>query len=178
MEKIKCPLMDKDVSGFSCGNASIDRQVEKSYFATLLKQAYGYQIKIKDQIVGYYMLYFRNINMKIVNDIMEEEYDSGMLDYYIAVHIRYLAIRKDLQHHGIGTNILKGIIRQVLLLSESYSIRMITLDALLEYYEWYKSIGFRDIPGAESDGITKPMFMDCVSIEDAGKLQDYVEGCF
>lgn len=177
MSKLTCQLMDRDVTGFTCGNNSIDRQVEESYYATLLKQAYGYQIKLDNKIVGYYMLYFKNINLQIVNDILEEEYDSNFVNYYIAAHIRYLAIDKQLQHKSLGTYVLKGLISEILRLSKSYPIRIITLDALLEYYDWYKSIGFRDIPGKEHDGITVAMYMDCMSAEEAEKLQVYCSEC-
>lgn len=177
MSKIICQLMDKEIKNFTCGNDSIDREIEDSYYATLLKQAYGYQIKIDNKIVGYYMLYFKNINMQIVNDIMEDEYDSNLVNYYMAVHLRYLAISEQLQHKSIGTVVLRGIINEILKLSKTYPIRIITLDALLEYYEWYKKIGFRDIPGKEKDGITIAMYMDCMSIEEAEKLQDYCADC-
>ena len=177
MENITCPLIDMDVRGFSCGNPSIDQQIRESYYATLLKQAYGYQIKAEDKTVGYYMLYFKNINTDIVNDIMDNEFSSGLVDYYIAVHIRYLAIDKNLQHQGIGTVVLKGIIQQIISFSKIYPIRIITLDALMEYYEWYKGIGFRDIPGGTDDGIIRAMYMDCMDMRELEKLEDYCELC-
>ena len=177
MSKIMCPLMDKDVKEFCCANASIEKQIEESYFTTLLKQAYGYQIIIDDKVVGYYMLYFRNINLRQVHKIMGEEYESDMLDYYIAMHIRYLAIDKKLQHLGIGTAVLKGLIVEILRISKIYPIRVITIDALLEYHEWYRKIGFRDSPGCMYDGITVPMFIDCMTKEENEKLQNYCYEC-
>ena len=81
--------MDREVTDFSCGNASIDQQIRESYFATLLKQAYGYRIELQGKTVGYYMLYFKNINLQTMNNIMGDEYDGGLINYYMAVHIRY-----------------------------------------------------------------------------------------
>lgn len=173
MAKITCLMMDRDVKDFCCANASIEEQIKDSYFITLLKQAYGYQILIERQIVGYYMLYFKNIKLDVVNQILEEEYFSNMADFYIAMHIRYLAIDRKVQHQGIGTVVLKGIIAEILKLSKSYPIRIITIDALQEYYEWYQHIGFRELPGHGRDGIIVPMFIDCMSKADAESLQRY-----
>lgn len=173
MNEIKCPLMDKEVIGFKCANPSIEQQIRDSYFITLLKQAYGHQIIIDGRAIGYYMLYFKGIKLEEINKIMDEEYESSMADYYMAMHIRYLAIDERLQHRGIGTRVLRGIIVEILRLSKIYPIRIITIDALSEYHEWYKTIGFKDIPGREFDGITYPMFMDCMSKEEIDKLEDF-----
>lgn len=177
MSEIKCLLMDKEVTGFKCANPSIEQQIKDSYFITLLKQAYGHQIVIDDITIGYYMLYFKGIQLEEINKIMEEEYSSNMADYYMAMHIRYLAIDERLQHKGIGTRVLKGIIAEILRLSKIYPIRIITIDALSEYYEWYKKIGFRDIPGRKTDGNTYPMFMDCMSKTELGKLVEFCNEC-
>lgn len=173
MSKIKCPLMDKEVTGFKCANPSIEQQIRDSYFITLLKQAYGHQIMIDDKVIGYYMLYFKEIQLDEINKIMDEEYESNMADYYMAMHIRYLAIDERLQHNGIGTRVLQGIIAEILKLSKIYPIRIITIDALSEYHEWYKTIGFKDFPGKEFDGITYPMFMDCMSKDEIEKLEEF-----
>lgn len=177
MSEIKCPLMDKEVIGFKCANSSIEQQIRDSYFITLLKQAYGHQIVIDGAVIGYYMLYFKGVQLDEINKIMDEEYKSNMADYYMAMHIRYLAIDERLQHKGIGTCVLRGIIAEILRLSKIYPIRIITIDALSEYYEWYKNIGFKDFPGRGIDGITYPMFMDCMSKEEIEKLEEFCSGC-
>jgi len=107
------------------------------------------------------------------NNIMGDDYLSNMVEYYTAVHIRYIAIDKRVQNQGIGTIVFKGILSELIKLSEKYPIRIITLDALAKYYEWYKKIGFKDIPGKESDGITYPMYMDCMTQKDADKLDEF-----
>lgn len=145
MAEIRCPLMDKEVDGFECNNSSIEEQVRDSYFITLLKQAYGHQIIIDGQIVGYYM----------------------------AMHIRYLAIDKRVQHRGIGTIVLRGILAEIIELSKKYPIRIITIDALTEYYDWYKNIGFKDIHGCESDGIVHQMYIDCMTKKETECLEEF-----
>ena len=123
------------------------------------------------------MLYFKSVKLDEINKIMGEEYESNMANYYMAMHIRYLAIDERLQHKGIGTRVLKGLLAEILRLSKIYPIRIITIDALSEYYNWYKKIGFRDIPGREYDGIVYPMFIDCMSIEEAKRLADFCDAC-
>lgn len=177
MSKISFPLMDKEVTAFKCNNASIEQQVRDSYFITLLKQAYGHQIIIDGNVVGYYMIYFKGIKLDEVNKIMDEEYESNMADYYMAMHIRYLAIDERVQHQGIGTYVLKVLIAEILSLSKKYPIRIITIDALREYYEWYQHIGFKDIPGRESDGVITPMFLDCMAKEDVDRLEQFCADC-
>ena len=175
MGELKCPLMDKEVKGFKCNNPSIERQIEDSYFINLLKQAYGHQIVIDGIVIGYYMLGFKGISLEEINSIMDDEYESNMADYYTAMHIRYLAIDERLQHKWLGTRVLQSILSEILNLSKNYPIRIITIDALSEYYEWYKKIGFRDIPGRKSDGIVYPMFVDCMSKEEAQRLNEFCE---
>ncbi len=97
MSEIKCPLMDCDVTSFKCGNDSIEQQIKDSYYITLLKQAYGYKILIDGKIVGYYMLYFKEIELELIGDIMGEDYESNMSQSYTAMHIRYLAIDSRVQ---------------------------------------------------------------------------------
>lgn len=173
MSEVKCPLMDKDVKGFKCANSSIEQQIEDSYYITLLKQAYGHQIICDGRIIGYYMVHFKGIQLEEVNRIMQEEYVSNMADYYMAIHIRYFAIDVRLQHKGIGKKVFQGILADLLRVSMIYPIRLITIDALSEYHEWYKKIGFKDIPGRVSDGITIAMYLDCLTSEGAKILSEF-----
>lgn len=178
MSEIKCPLMDKEVTDFKCANFSIEQQIKDSYYITLLKQAYGHKIVIDETVVGYYMLYFKGIRIEDINKIMNEEYESNMTDYYTAMHIRYLAIDERIQHKGLGVRVLKVLISNILNLSKRYPIRLITIDAISEYHEWYMKIGFKDIPGKSFDGNTYPMFIDCMQESDFNKLETFCEGYF
>ena len=165
--------MDEEVTFFRCGNSSIEQQIKDSYFATLLKQAYGHKILIDGKCVGYYMLMFKHIELDDINQIMCDEYQSDIANYYTSIHIKYLAIDERYQNNKIGTTVLRAILSQILKLSMKYPIRIITIDALDKYYEWYKAIGFRDMPSREYDGVTHPMFMDCMTEDDVYKLKNY-----
>ena len=60
----------------------------------------------------------------------------------------------------------------ITLLKQAYG-HQIMIDALSEYHEWYKTIGFKDFPGKKFNGITYPMFMDCMSKEEIEKLEGF-----
>lgn len=173
MVNIICPLLDGDVSGFKCGNDSIESQIENSYAATLLKIAFGHKIILNNQIVGYYMNHFKTIEVDVVNSIMGDEFDPNISNHYTAMHILYLAIEESMQNQGIGTIVLKGIISEILLLSKKYPIRIITIDALDKYYDWYKKVGFKDIPGKAYNGIVHPMYLDCISKSENESIMNY-----
>ena len=175
MMVIKCPLMDGDVRGFECGNPSIERQIEESYFPTILKQAYGHKIVIDYHVVGYYMLYFKEVKLEDIEQIMGDEYSSGTLDRYVALHIGYIAIDKRFQKKGIGKRVLGAILAELMALSKKYPIRLITGDALLQYHEFYCKMGFCDFPGKKNDGITIPMYIDCMTVKDKEIMNSYID---
>lgn len=177
MGKLRFELMPDEVheGEFYCGNNSIETTICSSYYATLLKQAYAYRICDENEVVGYYMVYLKRINIDVMERLENEEYDSGVVNGYIAAQIAYIAIAKDRQHRKYGTYALKGIIKFLLLLSKSVPIRLITLDALAEYENWYHNMGFRNIPGTDTSDEIIPMYMDCMSKEEKSKRDEYCQ---
>ena len=177
MSELKCTLIDNEVheGEFDCANESIEKAICLSYYSTLLRQTYGYKVCVKDIVVGYYMIYLKPICIDTMERIEGDEYQGGIIDYYTSAHIEYIAIDKRYQDHKIGTNLLRGIICSILKVSQNVPIRLITLDALGKYHEWYKKIGFRDIPDQKIENDIYPMYMDCMSSEEVEKLNDYYE---
>lgn len=175
MAILKYSMMDKDVpeGTFICGNNSIESLISSTYYATLLQQAYGYKVIWNDIIVGYYMIYPKKINFDVMESIEGDEYNSGVVDCYNAVHIGYLAIDKTYQGNHIGTYVLKGIISSINIICKSVPFRMITIDALGVYHDWYQKIGFRDIPNSKNNDDIIPMYMDCISDEHRILLDEY-----
>lgn len=169
--------MDTEVpeGTFDCGNNSIERLISSTYYATLLQQAYGYKVILDDIVVGYYMIYPKKIEIAIMDAIEGDEYNSEITDYFIAIHIGYLAIDKSYQGNHVGTYVLKGIISNIQGISQKIPIRLITIDALSVYHEWYERIGFRDIPGTECTDDIIPMHMDCISDVHRKLLDEYCE---
>lgn len=177
MAVLSFSLMNEEVpeGTFHCGNNSIERQISSAYYATLLQQAYGYKVMLSNKIVGYYMICPRRIELATMNRIEGDEYNSGATDCFMALHINYLAIDEKYHRQSIGTYTLKGIIRTVERISQQIPIRLITIDALAYYHEWYMAIGFRDIPGIKVVDDIIPMYMDCISDMRKKLLDDYCE---
>lgn len=179
MGKLSFKLLSDEVhqGEFCCGNNSIETSICSSYYATLLKQAYAYKIYDEDVIVGYYMIYLKKINLDVMERLENDEYNSGVVDGYISAHISYIAIAENKQRRKYGTYALKGIIKILLSLSRSLPIRLITLDALAEYEDWYYHIGFRRILGMDDTNEIIPMYMDCMSVEEKSKRDEYCQIC-
>lgn len=148
---------------FSCGNSSIDIQIKQSYYPTILQHASAFQISTDKQILGYYMLKFLKINIQSCPENISDYYSEICNDLY-SVHIKYLAVDSRFQNKGIGTNVLGYIIKAVNELCIFWPIRLITLDALKEKYDWYRQKGFQAFQESDlhNGSPTICMYMDCL----------------
>lgn len=176
MGEIYTELMDEEVkeTSFTCGNESIDRKIYNSYYSTLLQQTYAYKIIIKDLICGYYLYHFQVIEADTSEKICGDEFNGGIYNEYMSLHIEYLAIEKDKQHNKIGKTVLLGIIKQTMELVEQYPIRAITLEAVDEYHDWYKKLGFIDIYDESENGLWL-MYYDCLKKNNIRKINELYE---
>ncbi len=159
---------------FDCGVNSINDYVKNSYYPLITQQAYAYSIMCGKDLLGFYQIMFREIKL---NDLPDDisEYDSGIKDGIVsAAHIRYIAIDKRFHGHKIGTGTLRSIIKEVDLFSESWPIRVITIDARNDLVNWYKEEGFREMTRNTEgqDGTTVAMYFDCMKFSDA--LEAYI----
>lgn len=120
------------------------------------------------------MLLFRKIVLNTCPSKISDYYSEKM-DYCVSIHIDFLAIDSCFQHKGIGTSVLKTIIATCKRLIPFIPVRLITLDALKEYYEWYCKNGFVafDEKDLTNDCPTIPMYMDCITNENAEKITEY-----
>lgn len=166
--------LQRDPAGvpFDCGIAGINDLVQRSYYPTILQHLYAFEILVDGVIVGYYMYGFRRIKLsESPGDI--GDYISDLSEYCYALHIRYIAISEQYQRIGIGSKALGLLILQVQELCKTWPVRLITLDALKEKVEWYKSKGFvmfneDDIGNSKKD---VAMYLDC--LVDPEKLERY-----
>jgi len=164
---------------FTCGNSSIDEKISNSYELTLLQHAYAYQVIISNTIVGYYMLKLRRIDLE--NCLIDNEEIS---DYYVtpctecfSMHLEYIAVATVYQHRGIGKTLMGIIIKYLQNLSQSVPIRLLTLSALREKYDWYRQIGFLPFSQSELDSTspTIEMYMDLLI--DKNRFDEYYNKC-
>lgn len=161
-----------ETESFHCGNGSIESRIKGMYYATLLREGYGYEIlsrtKKAETVIGYYFL--RLTTMVGAYDNVDEELRSEVFDreypfHYAAMEISFLAIHRERQNEGIGTRMLAQIIDSILLHSKTLPIRFIVIDALAEKVDWYIKIGFTPFKEAKKGAPTIKMYMDCIENE-------------
>lgn len=163
---------------FDCGVKSINEYVRNSYYPTITQHAYAYSIMGGGKILGYYQIMFREIELEDFPDDIAE-YDPGIKDGKIsAVHIRYIAIDEKYQKHKIGTGTLQSIIKDVQEFSNSWPIRVITIDARLDLVKWYESIGFVKMKTntVGQDGTSEAMYFDCKKYTK--ELEEYLDDLY
>lgn len=169
---------DIQKDSFDCGNDSINNMVYESYYPTLLKHAYAFQVKdsITGNVLGYYMIKFRSIKISDCPDDIPE-YKGSLINDCCALHISYVAVGKKYQRHKIGSNILKAIIKAAKESSNQLPILLITIDALRDKAEWYRHLGFSyfgEQQTREEIQSTVPMYIDC--IENRQIVYNYCSG--
>lgn len=157
--------MKKEIPSMTidCGNASINAMIEKSYYPTILQHAYGYVICLNEKIIGAYMLKFVKIDLAGCPEEISD-YISDMCADCFSIHIKYIAVDKKYQGMGVGKHVLKYIVMCVRKLCQNWPVRLITLEALKEKYNWYVSLGFLpfDEKDLQDDNTTIKMYLDCL----------------
>lgn len=166
---------DIQKDSFDCGNDSINNMVYQSYYPTLLKHAYAFQVQdsISRNVLGYYMIKFRSIKISNCPDDISE-YEGSLVNDCCALHISYVAVGKRYQRHNIGSSILKLIISAAKESSKQLPILLITIDALRDKTEWYEKLGFSYFEAKDTQKeiqSTVPMYIDC--IENRQLVYDY-----
>ena len=160
-------------SPFDCGVESINKYVRDSYYPLIIQQAYAYSIASRDKVLGYYQVLFRDIELdKFPEYIAGYSFD----DHYLkltALHIRYIAIDKKYQRLGIGTSVMRIIIKSCRELADVWPVRVITLDANVDLVRWYSGFDFKQTLSniAGQDGVTTMMFLDCMRY--SAELDEY-----
>lgn len=156
--KIESPPPD-----FSCGNASIDAQIKNGFFETELHIHYLYEIVTGNgRCIGYFCLKFREIFLETLPEELSD-IEIGVPFSFYAVEIKYLAIKDSLQGKGVGTGILRFILRWLEQKSRNLPYRFVYIDALTELKDWYTKEGFRPFNNEDDQtAYTVPMFYDLI----------------
>ena len=164
MASLRFDKLHDEVLGFTCGNGSIDAQIEHAHFLTDNGIAHAYEVTAENiGTIGYYCLRMREIRHEFlpaeIGDI-----DIGVPFCFYAVEIKFLAVRKDLQKNRLGTAILQVVIENLKGYHNDVPFRFIYIDALREKIAWYERFGFRHFAGRASEDITTPMYLDLSNI--------------
>lgn len=128
---------DPDLAQFNCGNGSIHGKIRDSYYATLLKEGYAYEIRLEGKVIGHYMLMVSRV---AYDTEFHTTHGGNMVS---AVKLDYLAIDCKYQKLGYGTGVLKYIVKEVRDLCDRAPIRLLSLEALPDKAKWYIDNGFR-----------------------------------
>lgn len=170
IEKISSTV---DLQDFDCGNATINTLIQKSDYPTLLHQGFCFRVSSQNKTAAYYMLSLVSFNINEcpseVKEYLEHSIKNSFNKHFAALHIQYLAVNKPYQKYGIGTYLLKRIIKLTKALCKRWPIRFITLDALDDKVPWYRKNGFKEFGFGDTD-YTTTMYLDCVSQKD---IDDY-----
>ena len=101
-------------TSFRCGNEGIERQISDSYYATLLREGYGYEIVVQAETefpvsVGYCMIKLVTLNKEHIPEEEQEYYSQVYANrslQHSAIEITYLAVNEKEQGRGIGVSVL------------------------------------------------------------------------
>lgn len=91
--------------------------------------------------------------------------------------IDFLAIRKEMQHRGIGTAVLRKILSEAIELSKKWPIRLVYIDAFSDKVDWYEKVGFERLYNWDSPdkfGLI-PMFYELLTEEEKRRIELYFE---
>ncbi|MED3691286.1 GNAT family N-acetyltransferase [Peribacillus butanolivorans] len=140
------------IKDFKCENTSLENFLRNdAYYYKISKQASTNLVFYNDELVGFFTLKRAELSVSVdVSDIISP----------FSLDIARIAVSKNYQERGIGSAILKKIIEIANIVNE----RFITLDALIERYDWYVKRGFSnfiedEIESSNSDGLVY-MYMD------------------
>lgn len=175
MGRMSIKKIESDISkSFDCGNSSINSLVYESYYPTILQHAYAFEVRVDERITGYFMCRFSTIEIEACPDEISN-YMSENFKKCASVHVEYIAIDKFYQGYGIGKSVIYHIIQWSRNLCRVYPIRLITLDALKEKYEWYQNLGFLafDENDMADSSPTIRMYIDCLLEKEL--VYNYIE---
>lgn len=179
MSRISVELLchEPDLDGFSCGVSAVDKMVSAAYFKHILLKKRVYKISFQDHGIGYYQLSFDRISLDN-SDVTYTDYDSD--NWYGVLCIDFIAIKKEFQQKGIGSNILRQILLQALELSKKWPIRLVKIDSLCDETNWYLKNGFEYLYEDRLDreyGIIE-MFFDLMTVNDRERVNAFCEEKF
>lgn len=150
---------DPDLDSFCCENGTIQTMLEGSYFAVVRHQGLAYAVLRNGDIVGYCMIKVGAVEYKD-----PEAYDESD-NQYGAVFIKYIIVDKAARGQKIGGTMLNTLIQVAKRFSAQLPIRMLVIDALTEYCDWYKTFGFQFLVGKNELSNTNTMFIDFINRE-------------
>ena len=161
---------------FSCGNTAIDQMLKDSLYLTALRRCYAYQVTADKVTLGYYMIELKRFRLEIFDPPLED-YSVGHYEDMYAMHIEYIAIKRECQRNKIGSGVLKYIIATIQELSVACPFRLLTVSALYNLVHWYESFGFKVVHKYEDKQNPETVLMvrDMLTTEEHAALEQFSE---
>ncbi len=136
------------LKSFDCGQPGLNKYLS-SYAKQNEEIGYGrtFVLLEEEAIVGYYTLATAQISF----EEMPENLTKRLPHYPApAIRIARLAVSKDKQSQGYGSQLLKTAFKRILLASISAGIAFVLVDAKESAVGFYKRFGFIQIPNTEN----------------------------
>lgn len=161
---------------FSCGNTAIDQMLKDSLYLTALRCCYAYQVTADGVTLGYYRIGLKRFPLQIFDPPLDD-YSVGNYQDMYAMHIEYIAIKRECQRNKIGSGVLKYIIATIQELSMACPFRLLTVNALYKLVHWYESFGFKVVHKYEDKQNPETVLMvrDMLTTEELAALEQFSE---
>lgn len=157
---------DPDLDSFHCENGTIQTMVQSSYFTMVRHQGLAYAVIRDGDTVGYCMIKVGAVEYKD-----PEAYDESD-NQYGAIFIKYIVVDKPVRGQKIGRTMLNTLIQAAEQFSKQLPVRLLVIDALTEYCDWYKTFGFQFLMEKNERSNTNTMFIDFINRE---QLETYLK---
>lgn len=136
-----------DVSGFSCGEESLDQWL-RTHAATTDKRDTARTwvwLDAGGRVVGYYALAAH----KVAREQVPSRIGRGGPAELPAVLLARLALAEHLRGRGLGAVLVADALQRVVDVTRTVAARVVVVDALSEpVARFYEALGFRRIPGS------------------------------
>lgn len=146
--------IDCELDSFNSNNPSLDSYLKRqAYFEHIMHLSNTKLVRLNNDIVGFFTMEFRTLKIPI-------DYDDNI---YPVICLKCLAVDREFQGHGIGSNILRYIAPESKELSKFVGCRCLIIDAIKEKVNWYKERGFQFLDSEDRLNdyeTTVPMFID------------------
>lgn len=176
MNDITLEPLDKDVGiqVFDCGEPQINELINKAYYPHILHQINAYTIKVAGAIVGYVAISVVGVSLDMSDGDISDYCDG--CSTFGAVKINFIGIDKRVQRKGIGTAVIKILIKRIMNYGKDLPIRILTLDAISTKIDWYKERGFKCLnQDSDKSSFTKAMYLDLMDEQHKQLIQKYCE---
>ena len=136
-----------DVSGFSCGEESLDAWLRDQAIPATARRTARTWVWVGENgtVVGYYALAAH----KVVRQDVPARVGRGGPIEIPAVLLARLALAQSLRGQGLGEVLVADALARIVDATQTVAARLVVVDALRERVaQFYESLGFRRIPGS------------------------------